>query len=134
MDNPHRLECSTEWYLDLRVTNLLFDIWGRPTVDLFATQLNNKVKTLFSRLPQTSFAGRLLASKGLLYMYPPVPLLSLALHKVIREEAQVTAILAWWLRRGWFSLVLQLLVDLPVMSLFHSPQMGQSSPTSGNSA
>ncbi len=33
--------------------------------------------------------------KGLLYMYPPLPLLSLALHKVIREEAQVIAILPW---------------------------------------
>ena len=48
-------------------------------------------------------------------MYPLVPLLSLALHKVIREEAQVIAILPWWPRRGWFPLVLQLLVDLPVM-------------------
>ena len=35
--------------LDHRVTNLLFDIWGQPTVDLFATQLN-KVKVFFSRL------------------------------------------------------------------------------------
>ncbi len=52
---------------------------------------------------------------GLLYMYPPLPLLSLALHKVIREEAQVIAILPWWLRGAWFPLILQLLVDLPVM-------------------
>ncbi len=48
-------------------------------------------------------------------MHPPLPLLSLALHKVIREEAQVIAILPWWPRRGWFRLVLELLVDLPVM-------------------
>ena len=35
---------------------------------------------------------------------------------MIREEAQVIAIiLPWWPRRGWFPLVLQLLVDLPVM-------------------
>ncbi len=48
-------------------------------------------------------------------MYPPLPLLSLALHKVIREEAQVIDILPWWPRRGCFPLVLQLVVDLPVM-------------------
>ncbi len=48
-------------------------------------------------------------------MYPPVPLLFLALHKVIREEAQVIAILPWWPRKGLSPLVLQLLVDLPVM-------------------
>ncbi len=34
---------------------------------------------------------------------------------MIREEAQVTAIIPWWPRRGWFPLVLQLLVHLPVL-------------------
>ncbi len=51
MENPRRLERSTEWSLDHRVTNLLFDIWGQPTVDLFATWLNNNVEAFFSRLP-----------------------------------------------------------------------------------
>ncbi len=113
------MECSTKWSLDRRVTNLLFDISGQPTVDLFATRLNNKVEALYSRLPDPlALQGNSLQAdwfKGLLSMYPPVLLLSLALHKVIRGEAQVIAILPWWPRRGWFSLLLQLLVDLPVM-------------------
>ncbi len=37
-----QLERATEWSLDPRVTSLLLYIWGLPTVDLFATQLNNK--------------------------------------------------------------------------------------------
>ena len=53
--------------------------------------------------------------KGSTVHVSPIPILSLALHMVIREEAQVIAILPWWPRRGWFPLVLQLLVDLPVM-------------------
>ena len=57
-------------------------------------------------------AGRLV--KGSTVHVSIAPLLSLALDKVIREEAQVIAILLWWPRRGWFPLVLQLLVDLPV--------------------
>ena len=113
------MECSTEWSLDRRVTNLLFNIWGQPTVDLFTTRLNNKVETFFSRLSDPlALQGNSLwaeCSKGLLYMYPPLPLLSLALHKVIREDAQVIAILLWWPRREWFPLVLQFLVDLSVM-------------------
>ncbi len=32
-------------------------------------------------------------SKGLLYMYAPLPLLSLTLHRVIQKEAQVITIL-----------------------------------------
>ena len=100
IENPRRLERSTEWSLDHRVTNLLFAIWGQPTVDLFTTRLNNKVEAFFSRLPDPlALQGNSLQSdwsKGLLYMYPQLPLLSLALHKVIREEAQVIAILPWW--------------------------------------
>ncbi len=80
---------------------------------------NNKVEEFFSHLPDPlALQGNSLQadwSKGLLNMYPPLPLLSLALHKMIREEAQAIAILPWWQRRGWFPLVLQLLVDLPVM-------------------
>ncbi len=60
-------------------------------------------------------------------MYPPIPLLHLALHKIRREEADVIAILPWWPRRGWFPLVLSLLVDLPVLlpvrpNVISSPQ------------
>ena len=99
IENPRRLERSTEWSLDCRVTNLLFDIWGQPAVDLFATWLN-KVEAFFSRLPDPlALQGNSLQadwSKGLLYMYPPVSLLSLALHKVIKEEAQFITVLPWW--------------------------------------
>ena len=94
--------------------NLLFDIWGQPTVDvLFATWLNNKVEAFFTHLPDPldlALQGNSLQadwSKGLLYMYLPIPLLSLALNKVISGEAQVIAILPWWSQRGW--------LDLPVM-------------------
>ncbi len=76
IENPRRLERSTEWSLDSRVTSLLFAIWGLPTVDLFTTRLNNKVEA-FSRLPDPlALQGNSLQadwSKGLLYMYPPRP-------------------------------------------------------------
>ncbi len=77
IENPRRLERSTKCSLDRRVTNLLFDIWGLPTVDLFATRLNNKVEAFFSRLPDPlALQGNSLQadwSKGLLYMYLPCP-------------------------------------------------------------
>ncbi len=80
IENPHQLECSTEWSLNRRVTKLLFDIWVLPTADLFATRLHNKVEAFFSRLPDPlAFQDNSLQadwSKGLLHMYPPVSLLS----------------------------------------------------------
>ncbi len=90
-----------------------------PTVDLFATRLNNKVEAFLCHLPDSlALQGNSLQadwSKGLLYMYPPLTLLPLALNNVIREKARVIAILLCWPRRGWLPLVLQVLVDLPVL-------------------
>ncbi len=92
---------------------------GSPIVDLFATAANAKVPAFYSRTAEPSACRgdsfRADWSRGLLYMYPPIPLLHLALHKIRREEADVIAILPWWPRRGWFPLVLSLLVDLPVV-------------------
>ncbi len=61
-------------------------------------------------------------------MYPPILLLHLLLDKIRREEADVIAILPWWPRRGWFPLVLSLLVDLLVLlpvqpDVISSPQV-----------
>ena len=40
--------------------------------------------------------SHLRALSSLLPPPPPMPFVSIALHKVIREEAQVIAILPWW--------------------------------------
>ena len=117
-----KLDSSVEWSLDQRLANLLFQVWGSPVADLFATAANAKVPVFYSwtAKPSVCRGGAFQAdwSRGLLYMYPPIPLLHLALHKIRREEADVImviAILPWWPRRGWFPLVLSLLVDLPVL-------------------
>ncbi len=77
-------------------------MWGIPTVDLFTTQLNRKVEAFYSRLPDPLALPRdpLVAdwSRGLLYLYPPLALLTRALHKIVRAEAQVIAIIPWWPR------------------------------------
>ena len=134
------LEHSTEWSLDIRVTNQLFDLWAVPTVDLlFATRLNSRVVEFYSCLQDHPGSARQSPSGGLVQgsTVPLLPLLSLSLHKVIREEAQVIATLPWWPRRGWFPLVLQLLIDLPVllsMTISFSVQMARITLTSANSA
>ncbi len=64
-------------------------VWGSPTADLFATAANAKVPVFFSRTagPSACCGDAFQAdwSRDLLYMYPPIPLLHLALHK-IRER------------------------------------------------
>ncbi len=96
-------------------------------------QAEQQVEAFYSRLPDPlALPGNPLQvdwSQSLLYMYlsSPLPLPSLALHRVIRAEVEVIiAILPWWPRRGWFLLVLQFLVDLPVLL----PEINSLSPQS----
>ncbi len=126
-----KLDSSVEWSLDQETANLLFQVWGSPAADLFATAANAKVLVFYSWTAEPSAcrgdAFQANWSRDLLYMYPPIPLLHLALHKISREEADVIAILPWWPRRGWFPLVLSLLADLPVFlpvrpDIISSPQ------------
>ncbi len=104
VENPRRIEQSTEWSLDPRIAHQLFVMWGIPTVDLFATRLNRKVEAFYSRLPDPlALPGDPLVadwSRGLLYLYPPLALLARALHKIVCKEAQVIAIIPWWPRLG----------------------------------
>ncbi len=96
VEGLEKLEGSVEWSLDQGVANLLFRAWGSPWADLFTTSANAKAPVSYSRIsePAACRGDALQAdwSKGLLYMYPPIPLLHLSLHKIRREEADVIAI------------------------------------------
>ncbi len=107
--------------------NFLFTLWGIPTVDLFATRLNNKVEAFYScLLDLVALPGNPVQvdwSWDLLYMYLPCPCPLLFIWW-FWEEAQVIAILPQWPSRGWFPLVLQLLVNFPVLLLAASRLLG----------
>ncbi len=82
-----KLDSSVEWSLDQELVNLLFCVCvGSPTVDLFVTAANAKVPAFYSQIAEPSAcqdnAFQADWSKGLLYMYPPIPLLHRALHKI----------------------------------------------------
>jgi hypothetical protein len=110
---------SVEWELSQSIANLIFTHWGTPWVDLFATRANRKVPTFCSRVPDPlalkADPMTMNWSQGLLYAYPPLSFILQVLAKARREEAEVIAILPWWPARGWFPLVLDLLVDLPIL-------------------
>lgn len=110
---------SVEWELSQKVANQIFQRWGIPRVDLFATRLNRKVPVFCSRLPDPmALQGDPLMlswSQGLLYLFPPLSLVLQSLAKIRREEAEAIAIIPWWPARGWFPLLLEMVVDLPIL-------------------
>jgi hypothetical protein len=114
---------SVEWSLSQRIASTLFLLWGEPQVDLYATRANRKVPVFCCRTPDPLALPRdplsLSWSGMLIYLYPPISLVLQSLAKIRREEAEAIAILPWWPCRGWFPLVLELLVDLPIRLPLH---------------
>lgn len=78
-----------EWTLQAQALHPVFEKWGWPLIDLFATRANAQLPVYVSPLPDQS-AWRIDAlsfpwdSLGLVYAYPPAPLIS----RVIRILAQ----------------------------------------------
>ncbi len=93
----------TEWSLHPEVVSLIFDQWGAPLVDLFATRENHKCATYVSPVPDSQaweIDALSLCWDGLdAYAYPPTPIISHVLQK-FREAKQCRVLLvaATWPR------------------------------------
>ena len=104
------LSTTHEWQLHSDALRLIFHNWGTPSLDLFATA-DNRVCHLFC-----SRAGKGRDSLGdaftrhwngqLLYLFPPFPLITRALEKVIQENSDCIMIAPWWPRQDWFPILL----------------------------
>ncbi|XP_042329170.1 uncharacterized protein LOC121933463 [Sceloporus undulatus] len=104
-----------EWSLHPKVYQSVIETLGHPVLDLFASPSNVKTPRFFSRF-KTQGAENFNAlncrwPEGLLYAFPPVPLLSRLLSKIWRTRSEVILIAPAWLRRPWFSEILNLSIQ-----------------------
>ena len=109
---------QTEWSLNQRVADLVFQLWGTPHIDLFATRLNRKVQIFVSPVPDplahASDALSLSWKAMWAYAFPPFPLILTMLRKVLEEECLVCLIAPLWAGQAWFPLLLSLVVAPPI--------------------
>ncbi len=107
-----------EWRLNPVIVRRLFELWGTPQIDVFASSTNYHLPLWFSRLPHPEAAatnGLVQPWTGLsLYAFPPIHLIFLTLVKIRSEEAdEVVVVVPTWPRRPWFSLLTSLAIELP---------------------
>ena len=109
---------ATEWALEPAVVQMLWQVWDRPTVDLFATRYNHQLPIYVSPVPDGEAWGvdaLSLSWQGLLaYAFPPTAILMKVLNKVYTSESVVILVAPYWPKQSWFPLLLDLLVDFPV--------------------
>ncbi|XP_028302770.1 LOW QUALITY PROTEIN: uncharacterized protein LOC114463422 [Gouania willdenowi] len=108
---------SGEWYLHPEVTNIIWSIFGRAEVDLFASEQSTHCPLWFSLAETTSPLGQdALAHPwpdGLLYAFPPFPLIQLVLHRVLQEGHRILLVAPFWPGRSWFPLLHSLCRSAP---------------------
>ncbi|KAJ1112338.1 hypothetical protein NDU88_000606 [Pleurodeles waltl] len=107
-----------EWRLHPDQVSLIFQMWGFPRIDLFATRENAHCP-LFCSLQypvQGALGDAFLITwcDQLLYAFPPIPLIPRVLRKIRQDRAQVILIAPDWPRRVWYSDLLQLSLCPPL--------------------
>lgn len=107
-----------EWKLDPNIFVSLCNVFGTPSIDLFASRLNKQVNTFCSWMPDpeaTYFdAFSLDWSKfDLAYLFPPFSLIARCLQKLRAEQAQGWMVVPLWPSQPWMGMLLKLLTDYP---------------------
>lgn len=101
-----------ELSLPMATVQEVFDQWGRPQIDVFATAQNKKCHLFCTQGradPRSLGDGLLLDWRGkFLYLFPPLPLIPRVIQKIRRERPRCVLITPWWPRRIWFPTLLLL--------------------------
>ena len=108
-----------DWMIYPKVFVHLQETMGPLEVDMFASRLTHQLPRFSSWRPDllakatVAFPQRWRKFQG--YVNPPCYLLLTTLSKTRQQEAQVLLIAPVWKTKPWYSLVLEILVDFPLL-------------------
>lgn len=138
-DGPSReFNDKLEWELSNDIFLKVCLLWGKPTVDLFASRLNHKLDMYcsFKSDPNAAYVDAFSfdwRQFQLCYVFPPFSLLSRCIGKIQRDQAQAIIIVPLWPTQTWFPGLLNILVDQPrilpkTKTAITMPHTGQEHP------
>ena len=109
---------GTEWALNHRVyCDVIAKLGDKPTIDLFASRLNYKVKPFVAYQPDPKAfaidAFTLSWESYLFYASPPFSLIALALQK-IQEEATGLILVPKWPTQPWWPTLMRMVIQNPL--------------------
>lgn len=123
-----KFEIHTEWMLNKeKFQETCKQLDYTPTVDLFASRLNNQTKEFVSYRPDPECvavnAFTLDWSSLKFYAFPPFNCISRVLNKIIRENAVGLIVVPDWPTQPWYPLLKKLIIKKHL--LFSSPTLLQ---------
>ena len=130
-----------DWSLSPNIYQRLISIFGKPDIDLMASEMSRKEPFFFSwnRADKEALALDALAPDiswatwQFPYLFPPFPLIPLCLNKIQEQRVEnVLAILPYWPGKPWFSVFQELVVTVrrlpPYKNLVTDMITGESPP------
>jgi hypothetical protein len=109
-----------EWQLNPELFRRLCSSFGYPQIDLFANRINHQIPVYAAWQPDP-YATHIdafsisWAQFTNSYAFPPFCLVGRCLHKVVLEQAAVIMLVPCWPTQTWFTRLLSLLVDQPLL-------------------
>jgi hypothetical protein len=108
-----------EWQLDTNLFNQITDWLFCPNIDLFASRLNSQLTRYVSWKPDRGAeafdAFSLDWSTEPFYAFPPFRLIGDCMRKIAEDEAECLLIAPVWPTQFWFTDILYLLCDSPIL-------------------
>ena len=111
-------DIGSEWTLHSDLCQMVWRLWGRPHIDMFATRLTTRLPTYVSALPDpeawATDAFSVPWNRLWIYAFPPFALLRRVINRIrAAQHLEVILIAPWWPAREWFPDLLELCVDHP---------------------
>jgi len=112
-----RSDSRTEWTLSDTYFDRIVDCFGKPSIDLFASNHNRKCKRFISWLPDP-FAWKVDAFTvpwdEFFYAFPPFSMILRCLQKIRAEHSTGILVVPQWPNQPWFPIFQELLVVSPL--------------------
>ena len=110
---------STEWSLNMKVFEDISNLWDPFQIDLFASRLNYNVHDYVSWKPDpgAKFVNVFHMNWASSYFYclPPFSVIASCLQKIEFQEATGVILIPLWQTQPWFTTLLYLLIDIPLL-------------------
>lgn len=113
------ISTETEWELADEFLQIITINFGIPSIDLFASNINNKCKVFVSwhQDPYSLAVDAFTLNWGELsgfYAFPPFILVLRTIRKIVSDQAQGIVVVPYWPSQPWFPLFKELLITSPL--------------------
>lgn len=112
------LKTDTEYSLNNQYINNIFQTFGNPVIDLFASEQNTKCQRYISWKPDPGSEevdAFTLKWNMFFYAFPPFAIISRVLSKIITEKAEGIVIVPEWPNQPWYPVFNRLLTQTKII-------------------